>query len=89
MDTANPSTSSNGAGLPYLINPVSTIIRRVLNPSMTANTGYDSLVADNTGQLKGWFGIETTGNVRFTPGTILFPKIMLNNGAGEQVLQVE
>ena len=38
MDTANPSTSSNGAGLPYLINPVSTIIRRVLNPSMTANT---------------------------------------------------
>lgn len=56
---------------------------------MTANTGYDSLVADNTGQLKGWFGIETTGNVRFTPGTILFPKIMLNNGAGEQVLQVE
>ena len=82
MDTANPSTSSNGAGLPYLINPVSTVIRRVLNPSMTANTGYDSLVADNTGQLKGWFGVEPTGSARFTPGTILFPKIMLNNGAG-------
>ncbi len=82
MDTSNSLITSNGAGLPYLINPISSVIRRINNPSMTMNTGYDSLVTDNMGNLKGWFGVEPTGNARFTPGTILYPKIMLNNGAG-------
>ncbi|CAN5332621.1 hypothetical protein BH09BAC5_BH09BAC5_02650 [soil metagenome] len=82
MDTLLSIPSSNGAGLPYLVNPNSRNIRRVLNPSMTSTTGYDSLVVDNTGVIRGWFGLEPTGNGRFAPGMILYPKIMLNNGAG-------
>jgi hypothetical protein len=82
IDTLNAAATSNGAGLPYLINPITRTIRRILNPSMTANTGYDSLVANNVGVIEGWFGIEPTGNARFTPGATIYPKIMLNNGAG-------
>jgi hypothetical protein len=82
IDTVNSSLTSNGAGLPYLINPITRTIRRILNPSMTANTGFDSLVADNTGTIRGWFGVEPTANGRFTPGFTVYPKIMLNNGAG-------
>ncbi len=82
LDTLNPAPASLGAGNPYFVNPVSGVIRRSANASMTLNTGYDSLVADANGHLKAWFGIEPTGSARFTPGRILCPKIMLNNGAG-------
>lgn len=86
LDTLAPSATSNGAGLPYVVNPTSGVIRRILNPSMTANTGYDSLVADPNGHIRGWFGVEPTGNPRFTPGRILCPKVMLNDGFGGTVV---
>ncbi|MDQ3111651.1 MAG: T9SS type A sorting domain-containing protein [Bacteroidota bacterium] len=82
MDTLNASSTSNGAGNPYFLNPTTGVIRRTTNPSMTANTGYDSLVADSLGVIEAWFAVEPTGNGRFTPGAIVYPKIMLNNGAG-------
>jgi hypothetical protein len=82
LDTVSPALASLGAGNPYLINQTNGSIRRILNPSMTANTGYDSIVADANGHLKGWFGVEPTGNPRFVPGNILCPKLMLNNGTG-------
>ncbi len=82
LDTLNTAPTSNGAGNPYLINTTSGTIRRILNPSMTSNTGYDSLVASSNGTYAGWFAVEPTGNGRFVAGTILYPKIMLNNGAG-------
>ncbi len=81
IDTLNAPTG-NGAGLPYLINPTSRSVRRILNPSVSIAGDYDSLVADNSGMIKGWFGVEPTANPRFTPGNTLYPKIMLNNGAG-------
>ena len=74
--------TGNGAGLPYLVNPNSRTIRRILNPSMSSNTGYDSLVADANGIIRGWFGVEPTANVKFTPGLTLYPKIMMNDGLG-------
>ncbi len=82
IDTLNALAGSNGAGNPVLINPITGSIRRILNPSMTANTGYDSLVANSGGVISGWFGVEPTGNLRFNPGTIVYPKIMMNNGTG-------
>lgn len=82
IDTLNANSTSNGAGIPYLVNPASRDIRRISNPSMTATTGYDSLTADSTGVIRGWFGIEPTGNGRFTPGATIYPKIMLNDGMG-------
>jgi PKD repeat protein len=86
IDTIAASPTSNGAGLPYLINPVTRTVRRILNPAMTANTGFDSLVANNVGVIEGWFGIEPTANARFVPGATVYPKIMLNNGAGGTVV---
>lgn len=82
MDTLNATPTSNGAGNPYLLNTTTGTIRRTTNASMTNNAGYDSIVASNIGVIEGWFGVEPTGNGRFTPGTVLYPKIMLNNGAG-------
>jgi hypothetical protein len=82
MDSLLASPTSNGAGNSYFVNTTSGVVRRTTNVSMTSNAGYDSLVASNLGTIEGWFGVEATGNGRFTPGNVLYPKLMLNNGAG-------
>ncbi|MDZ4758847.1 MAG: Calx-beta domain-containing protein [Bacteroidota bacterium] len=41
---------------------------------------YDSLTTDNNGEYAGWFGLELTGNVRFTDGNYIKPRIILNDG---------
>jgi hypothetical protein len=82
MDSLTALATSNGAGNCYLVNASSGTVRRTSNTSLLNNTGHDSLVADLTGSAHGWFGVEPTGNGRFTPGHILYPKIILNNGAG-------
>jgi PKD domain/Secretion system C-terminal sorting domain len=82
MDSLNASNTSNGAGNPYLINLVSGTVRRSTNASMTNSAGHDSLVASSSGVYQGWFGVEPTGNGRYIPGTVLYPKINMNNGAG-------
>lgn len=43
---------------------------------------YDLFTTDANGSYSGWFGIQPTGNARFTPGNDLFLKVVLNNGAG-------
>jgi hypothetical protein len=82
MDSLLASSTSNGAGNLIMINPYSGDFRRSINPSMSSYSGHDTLVADVTGSYFGWFGVEPTGNGRFTPGQVLYPKFMLNNGAG-------
>ncbi|GAB4133170.1 MAG: hypothetical protein Fur0041_05170 [Bacteroidia bacterium] len=82
VDTLNAAANSNGAGNAYLVNMVSGTIRRTANVSMTNAAGYDSLVANSNGVYKGWMGVEPTANGRFTPGNTVYPKIMMNNGAG-------
>ncbi len=82
VDTLNASTTSNGAGNPILMNMTSGTVRRTTNASLVNNAGHDSLTATNAGTFAGWFGVEPTGNARFTPGFTVYPKIILNNGAG-------
>ncbi|HLG02720.1 MAG TPA: hypothetical protein VI731_03935, partial [Bacteroidia bacterium] len=82
MDSLNASASSNGAGNPYLINQTGNTIRRTTNPSFSNAANYDSLTAGNSGTASHWFGVEPTGNGRYTPGNTLFAKIMLNDGQG-------
>jgi len=82
VDTLNASTTSNGAGNPILMNMTSGTVRRSTNVSLSNNAGHDSLTATNAGTFAGWFGVEPTGNARFTPGFTVYPKIILNNGAG-------
>jgi len=87
LDSMNAAPSSNGAGNSYFLNSVSGVVRRTTNPTLTNNGGYDSLTTDSSGVYSGWFAVEPTGNGRFTPGTILYPKLMLNNGAGGSSVQ--
>lgn len=82
LDTLNASTTSNGAGIAMVVNKDSRVIRRISNSSMSSSAGYDSLTSDALGSYSGWFGVEPTGNGRFAPGNLVYPKIMLNNGAG-------
>lgn len=82
MDSLNASPSSNGAGNSYLINMAGGTFRRTANVSLSNNAGHDSITASSSGTYAGWFGIEPTGNGRFTPGNTLYVKLVLNNGAG-------
>lgn len=82
VDTAGSSPTSNGAGNPFLINMTSGTFRRSTSASLTNTNGHDSLTADGSGNYSGWFGVEPTGNGRFTPGTQVHPQLQLNNGAG-------
>ena len=80
MDSMNASPTSNGAGVPMLVNMVSGTIRRTTNPGLTNSAGHDSLMADNTGQYSGWFGVDASGNGRYVPGATLYPLLVMNNG---------
>lgn len=82
MDTLNASPTSNGAGVPMLVNATTGTIRRTTNPSLSNPASYDSLTTDSTGAYRGWFGVDASGNGRYTPGNTLYPKIMMNDGAG-------
>jgi hypothetical protein len=48
--------------------------------SLATAGGYDSIVASTSGEYEGWFGIEPTGNARFTAGNNIHIRIVLNNG---------
>ncbi len=82
LDSLNAISTSNGAGNPYFVNTTSGTVRRTTNATLGNPAGHDSLTADITGTIRGWFGVEPTGNGRFVPGATLYPKFMLNNGAG-------
>lgn len=46
---------------------------------------YDSLTTNNSGEYSGWFGIELTGNVRFTDGNYIRVRIILNDGIANSI----
>jgi hypothetical protein len=82
MDTVGSPITNSGAGNPYLINMTSATITRTTGPSLATAGNYETFTASSTGEYSGWFMMENTGNVRFTPGKKLIPKLILNDGAG-------
>jgi PKD repeat protein len=82
MDTLGSSNTSNGAGNSLLINNTTGDFRRTTNVSLSNVAGHDSLTADSSGRFSGWFGVESTGNGRYTPGMMVHPQLNMNNGAG-------
>ncbi|MBN8702041.1 MAG: PKD domain-containing protein [Bacteroidetes bacterium] len=82
IDTLNSSPSSNGAGNPILINALGNSFLRSTSLSVATLGNYDSLKTDSAGVYKGWFGLEPTGNDRFTPGKFVYPQININDGMG-------
>jgi hypothetical protein len=49
------------------------------------NVRHGEFTTGPDGSHTGWFVIEPTGNLRFTPGNIVRPRILLNDGAGGDV----
>lgn len=82
MDSAAAPLNSSGAGNSLPVNMLNQVFLRITSVSMTNSAGHDTLIADVSGEWRGWMGIETTGNTRFTPGNVLCPQIHFNNGAG-------
>jgi hypothetical protein len=53
----------------------------VRTTSASLTTNYGSFTTDGTGSYTGWFISESTGNDRFIPGTNMFFRISINDGA--------
>lgn len=74
------SETASGAGNPiYVMN--NTFVRST-NPSFATAGQYGEFITDANGKYTGWFMIEATGNVRFTPGAQVSMRLRLNNGQG-------
>lgn len=73
----------NGAGNCIFINAPSGTFTRTTSTSMGTAGEYGEFTTGPDGIYSGWFMTEPTGNAtRFKPGTELFVRIMLNDGAG-------
>lgn len=69
----------NGAGNTIFVSPSGFV--RTISTGMATEGGYSYLTTDATGKYSGWFITEPTGNAsRFTPGTDIFMRIVLNDG---------
>lgn len=76
----------NGAGNCIFVDPTTGTFTRTSSTSMTAAGQYGEFTTDASGNYSGWFITEPTGNsTRFKPGTDLYARIMLNDGAGGTV----
>ena len=76
------AATSSGAGNVIFVRADSPFVRSS-GPSMSTAGNYGEFRANSSGSFTGWFVTEPTGNAtRFIPGKYVFPRIMLNNGAG-------
>lgn len=55
---------------------------RTTNPGFTNAANHGEFTSDENGSYTGWFILEPTTNVRFTPGKEVFMRIRINDGAG-------
>ncbi len=79
LETEAPT--SNGAGNIIFVNGDGTITR-TSSPNLGTAGAYGEFTTDAEGSYTGWFMTEPTGNAtRFKPGTEIFMRIILNDGA--------
>lgn len=73
----------NGAGNCIFVNTATGTFSRTSSTSFTTAGQYGEFTTDASGNYSGWFMTEPTGNAtRFKPGTDLFVRFVLNDGAG-------
>lgn len=76
------SPTTNGAGNCFFVpSSIDSPFVRTTSPDLNAGP-YGSFTTDATGSYTGWFITEPTGNARFVPGSYIFMRIRLNDGAG-------
>ncbi len=77
----DPNDQTNGVGNFIVANP-SGPFTRVTNGAMGTVGGYGELTANGSGNYTGWFVVEATQDASFQPGTALYFRLVLNDGAG-------
>ncbi len=86
MVTAADGETADGAGnMIFVTGPEEDWIRNTSSPRFMPSdfgTRHHEFVTDGTGSYTGWFVTEPSGNARFTPGSTLHPRILLNDGQG-------
>jgi len=79
--TATDGTTSNGAGNAIYANQGGFV--RSNSTGLSTAGSYGEFLTSPSGSYSGWFITEPTANAaRFTPGTNVFPRIIMNNGSG-------
>lgn len=78
---ADPALATNGQGFYILANQSGDFIR--VTAATLAQAGrYGEFTTDAAGSYTGWFVVEPSSALEFQPGTLLYWRIILNNGAG-------
>ncbi len=77
---ASDNATSNGAGTPIFLPTSGNFYSGSSNLSTSGQ--YGEFTTNSSGSFTGWFGLQPTGNSRFTSGNTVNIRIMLNNGAG-------
>jgi hypothetical protein len=75
------SPTANGFGNVIFPN-TSGAFTRTTGPSLSTAGNHAEFTTDGTGSYTGWFITEPTGNAGFTPGSQVFMRININDGAG-------
>ncbi|MFH1121617.1 MAG: T9SS type A sorting domain-containing protein [Bacteroidota bacterium] len=79
---ASDAPEYNGAGNCIFVNTLANTFTRTMSTSLGTAGEYGEFATDAGGVYSGWFMTEPTGNAsRFKPGTELFVRIILNDGA--------
>jgi hypothetical protein len=77
--------TSDGSGNVIFVNTNGTFLR-TSSPGLDNAGDYGEFLTDASGSFTGWFITEPTGNARFTPGSQLYMRICLNDGANGSVV---
>lgn len=78
---ADPALPTNGQGN-YIIVKQTGDFARVTSATLATAGRYGEFTTDAAGSYTGWFIVEPSLALEFQPGTILYFRLMLNNGAG-------
>ncbi len=79
----DPLLTDNGQGNYIIVNPTTGIFTRVTSASLASAGRYLEFTTNGSGSYTGWFISEPTiATSHFQPGTQLYFRLMLNDGAG-------
>jgi hypothetical protein len=76
--------SADGSGNCIFV-PATGDFIRTSGPDLATSGNYGEFTADSVGSYAGWFVTEPTGNKRFVPGSSIFMRIWMNDGASGTV----
>lgn len=81
--TADDPPDQNGAGNAFYTEPgLNQPFRTTATPDFADPGTHGFIHTDHSGSCEAWFIAEPSGNRRFAPGNIVYPRILLNDGNG-------